>query len=47
MMVHSPEANGPIRMNMRNFVVDPNPELMKGLRDVLGEESVELVMGAS
>ena len=45
MTVHSKEANGPIRMNMRNFVVDPNPELMKGLRDILGEESVELMMG--
>jgi DNA polymerase-3 subunit alpha len=47
MLVHSKEANGPIRMNMRNFVVDPNPELMKGLREVLGEESVELVKGSS
>ena len=46
MLVHSKEANGPIRMNMRNFVVDPNPELMKGLREVLGEESVELVKGS-
>lgn len=47
MTVHSKEANGPIKMNLRNFVVDPTPELLKGLRDVLGEESVELVMGAS
>lgn len=43
--VHSKEANGPIKMNIRNFVVEPSDELLKGLRDVLGEESVELVMG--
>ena len=42
--VHSKEANGPIKMNLRNFVVEPSDELLKGLRDVLGEESVELVM---
>ncbi len=45
MTVHSQEANGPIRMNVRNFVVDPNEELMSGLRSVLGEESVELIRG--
>jgi DNA polymerase-3 subunit alpha len=42
MKVHSSEAKGPIRMNVRNFVVDPNDELLKGLRNVLGDEKVEL-----
>ncbi|MDR9415319.1 MAG: DNA polymerase III subunit alpha [Gracilimonas sp.] len=44
--LHSSEANGPIRMNVRNFVVEPNDDLLKGLRDVLGEEAVQLVHGS-
>ncbi len=44
--IHSKEANAPIRMNVRNFVVEPTDELLKGLRDVLGEESVELVFAS-
>tara|TARA_R110002096_G_scaffold329006_6_gene523102 strand:- start:69540 stop:71333 length:1794 start_codon:yes stop_codon:yes gene_type:complete len=40
--VHSKEANAPIKMNVRNYVVEPNNELLKGLRDVLGEDCVEL-----
>ena len=44
MAVHSKEANAPIKMNVRNFVVEPNDELLKGLKDVLGEESVELIL---
>lgn len=40
--VHSKEANAPINMNVRNFVVEPTNELLKGLREVLGEDSVEL-----
>tara|TARA_Y100001935_G_scaffold105768_1_gene87725 strand:+ start:92292 stop:96503 length:4212 start_codon:yes stop_codon:yes gene_type:complete len=47
MAVHSKEANGPIRMNVRNFVVEPTDELLKGLRDVLGEEAVQLELSAS
>ncbi|MBD3615273.1 MAG: DNA polymerase III subunit alpha [Gracilimonas sp.] len=43
--IHSKEANAPIRMNVRNFVVEPNDELLRGLRDVLGEEAVQLVHG--
>lgn len=43
MDVHSKEAATPIKMSLRNFVVDPNDELLKGLKEVLGEESVELV----
>src|SRR5690554_6495203 len=42
MAVHSKEANAPIKMNVRNFVVEPTNELLKGLRDVLGEDNVEL-----
>jgi DNA polymerase-3 subunit alpha len=32
-------------MNVRNFVVEPNDELLRGLREVLGEESVQLEHG--
>ncbi len=46
MAVHSKEANAPIKMNVRNFVVEPNDELLKGLKEVLGEESVELVLSS-
>ena len=42
--VLSNDANGPIKMNLRNFVVEPSDELLKGLRDVLGENSVELYL---
>lgn len=44
--VYSKEAKGPIRMNVRNYVVEPTDELLKGLRNVLGDESVELVLTA-
>ena len=42
--VHSKEATAPIKMNVRNFVVEPNDELLKGLKKVLGEEAVQLVL---
>lgn len=42
--VFSKEANAPIKMNLRNFVVEPSDELLSGLREVLGEESVELFL---
>tara|TARA_R110000868_G_scaffold1211_2_gene9302 strand:+ start:19101 stop:23306 length:4206 start_codon:yes stop_codon:yes gene_type:complete len=42
--VHSKEATAPIKMNVRNFVVEPSDELLKGLKKVLGEEAVELVL---
>ena len=45
LQIHSEEANAPIRMNVRNFVVEPNDELLRGLREVLGEEAVQLVHG--
>ncbi|RNC79274.1 MAG: DNA polymerase III subunit alpha [Balneola sp.] len=44
MDVHSREAETPIKMNLRNFVVDPNDELLKGLKEVLGEQAVELTL---
>jgi DNA polymerase-3 subunit alpha len=44
-LVHSKEANAPIRMNVRNFVVEPNDELLRGLRQVLGEDAVQLIHG--
>jgi DNA polymerase-3 subunit alpha len=45
LQIHSEEANAPIRMNVRNFVVEPNDELIRGLREVLGEEAVQLIHG--
>ena len=45
LQIHSEAANAPIRMNVRNFVVEPNDELLRGLREVLGEEAVQLVHG--
>lgn len=44
MAVHSKEATAPIKMNVRNYVIEPNDELLKGLKKVLGEEAVELVL---
>lgn len=32
-----------LRMRVRNFVIEPNDELLAGLRNLLGEEAVELV----
>lgn len=45
LMVHSEEAKGPINMNVRNFVIEPNDELLRSLREVLGEECVQLTNG--
>jgi DNA polymerase-3 subunit alpha len=44
--VVSDEATAPIKMNVRNFVVEPNDDLLRGLREVLGEEAVQLVHGS-
>ncbi|MEQ9263857.1 MAG: hypothetical protein RLN81_01450 [Balneolaceae bacterium] len=44
--VHSSEAKAPIKMNIRNFVVEPNDELLSGLRKVLGENAVELFLSS-
>jgi len=40
--VYSKEAKGPIKMNMRKYVVEPNNELLGGLRDILGKDRVNL-----
>jgi len=40
--VISPEANGPIKMSMRKYVVDPNDEVLNELTSVLGPECIEL-----
>lgn len=44
MAVHSKEATAPIKMNVRNYVIEPTDELLKGLKKVLGDEAVELVL---
>jgi len=41
--VISDHANGPMKMNVRKFVVEPNNDLLKGLRNIIGEESVLLM----
>ncbi|HEX6981840.1 MAG TPA: DNA polymerase III subunit alpha [Balneolaceae bacterium] len=40
--VLSCEAKKPFAMHVRKFVIDPNDELLKGLKSVIGEESVVL-----
>ncbi len=40
--IRSGEANGPINMNIRKFVIEPSNNLLKELRKVLGDENVEL-----
>lgn len=40
--IKSKDANGPINMNVRKFVIEPSTHLLKELRKVLGEENVEL-----
>lgn len=42
--VQSKAAGQPLTMNLRKFVVEPNDDLLKGLREVLGEKSVELIL---
>jgi len=41
--VNSSHAKKPIQMNVRKFVVEPNNELLSGLRDLIGKEAVRLV----
>ncbi|MEX0661872.1 MAG: DNA polymerase III subunit alpha [Balneolaceae bacterium] len=45
--VISNHANGPMKMNVRKFVVEPNNDLLKGLRNIIGEESVLLMRNSS
>jgi DNA polymerase III subunit alpha len=40
--VNSREAKTPLKMNIRKFVVEPSNELLTGLRNIIGKESVQL-----
>ncbi len=40
--VLSKEAKRPFKMHVRKFVVDPNDELLDGLKSLIGEDAVEL-----
>jgi DNA polymerase-3 subunit alpha len=40
--VLSAEAKRPFAMHVRKFVVEPNQELMNGLKSLLGEKAVAL-----
>lgn len=41
-MIHSRHAARPFRMNVRKFVVDPSNELIRELRELIGESEVGL-----
>ncbi len=41
--IKSEEAKAPFRMNVRKFVVDPNDDLLKSLREILTEDNVQLI----
>jgi len=41
--VRSLQAKKPLRMNVRKYVVEPNNELLNGLRTILDKESVQLI----
>lgn len=43
--VISEHANGPMKMNVRKYVVEPNNDLLNGLRNIVGTKSVQLVKG--
>jgi len=42
LQVNTSHAKKPIRMNVRKFVVEPNNELLVGLRDIVGKDAVRL-----
>ncbi len=42
-LVHSSQSDKPIPLNVRKFVVEPNNELMTGLRNLVGEKAVGLM----
>lgn len=44
--VLSKEAKRPFAMHVRKFVVDPNEELLGGLKNLIGDESVALKKGS-
>jgi DNA polymerase III subunit alpha len=45
LLVKSREAKKPLRMNVRKYVVEPTNELLTGLREITGKESVKLFRG--
>lgn len=46
-VVTSPNAEQPLKMNVRKFVVEPNNELLNGLRTILDDQSVQLVKNST
>jgi len=47
MHIMSQHAKRPLKMNVRRFVVEPNNDLLKGLRNIIGKEHVQLSRSAS
>ena len=45
LVIESEYAKGPLKMNVRKFVVEPNNELLGGLRNLIGKDSVQLTKG--
>ena len=43
LLIHSKEAEKPIPMNVRKYVVEPSNELLGSLRSIIGDESVGLI----
>ena len=43
LQIKSEHASKPIQMSVRKYVVEPTNELMKGLRNVVGQEAVHLM----
>lgn len=43
LQIKSEHSSKPIQMNVRKYVVEPSNELMKGLRNVVGQEAVHLM----
>ncbi len=42
MDVFSPDANKPLRMNVRKYVIDPSEDMLRDLRKVIGRDNVNL-----
>jgi DNA polymerase III subunit alpha len=47
LLVRSRKAKRPLKMNVRKFVVEPNNDLLKGLRNILDVSSVQLTKNGS
>jgi DNA polymerase-3 subunit alpha len=47
MTVESEHAKKPLKMNVRKFVVEPSNELISGLRNIVGPESVNIMRNRS